>query len=95
VYDFDPCGVVVRSGYFVDGQFHVGSDGQIAVARPSDTYQYGILAGCTADDVDRAVESAWRAFRQTDWASCSPRQRVRILHRWADLIDADAKTLAP
>ena len=49
MYDFDPDRVVVRSGYFADGQFHLGSDDQIAVTRPSDARRYAIVAGCTAD----------------------------------------------
>jgi aldehyde dehydrogenase (NAD+) len=47
-----------------------------------------------ADLVDRAVQDAWRAWKTSNWARCAPRERARVLRRWADLIDADAQALA-
>ena len=44
--------------------------------------------------VDRAVETAQRALRSSGWGTSPPRERTRALHRWADLLEADAATLA-
>jgi acyl-CoA reductase-like NAD-dependent aldehyde dehydrogenase len=44
-------------------------------------------------DVDRAVSAAARAFEQTTWPSRA-KERARLLHRLADLVEADAEHLA-
>jgi aldehyde dehydrogenase (NAD+) len=92
---FDPAAVVVRSGHFIDGEYIDEGASRIEVARPSDGVVYATVP--VADDamVDRAVESAWHAFRTSAWARMAPRDRARILRRFADLIAADAATLAP
>jgi len=40
-----------------------------------------------ADDVDRAVRSARRAFRAGVWSRLEPRARMEVLYRFASLID--------
>ena len=40
-----------------------------------------------ADDVDRAVRSARRAFRAGVWSRLEPRARMEVLYRFATLID--------
>nr|WP_231997033.1 aldehyde dehydrogenase family protein [Pseudomonas arsenicoxydans] len=45
--------------------------------------------------VDEAVNDAWQAFNCSDWSLRPPRERARVMRRWADLIEADAETLAP
>jgi aldehyde dehydrogenase (NAD+)/phenylacetaldehyde dehydrogenase len=45
-------------------------------------------------DVDAIVETSWKAFRKADWADLSPLQRERLLHRFADAIEADLPRLA-
>jgi len=41
-----------------------------------------------------AVAAAKRALRESGWSGLRPRERTRVLHRWADLIEAEAVTLA-
>ncbi len=43
--------------------------------------------------VDAAVESARKALKDSGWGGTRPRDRVRALHRWADLMDAHAEEL--
>ena len=45
-------------------------------------------------DVDRAVESAWKAFRAPSWAKISATARGALLRKLADLIAAEADRLA-
>lgn len=52
------------------------------------------LPDCGQADVDRAVAAGRRAFDSGAWSDIAPRERARILHRWADLIARDAETLA-
>jgi aldehyde dehydrogenase (NAD+) len=40
------------------------------------------------------VSSAKNAFRTSDWAKRPPRERARVMRRWADLVDANRQELA-
>jgi len=91
---FDPDQVAVRSAHFVGGQYVEGGVDTIHVRRPSDGKVYAALPVAGADLVDRAAQDAAHAFRTSDWARCAPRERARVLRRWADLIDNDVHTLA-
>ncbi|GAB6852090.1 aldehyde dehydrogenase family protein [Paraburkholderia kururiensis] len=90
---FDPALVSVRSAHFIGGRY-VSGPAALDVARPSDGAVYADLPIASADEVDRAVENAWQAFRTSDWARRAPRERARVLRRWAELIEADVDTLA-
>lgn len=46
------------------------------------------------DDVDAIVSAARRALRDPAWRDLSPLQRERLLHRFANAIEADAPRLA-
>ncbi len=52
------------------------------------------VAEAGAEDVDRAVQAARRAFEDPAWAGMRPCDRERLLHRLADLIEANADELA-
>jgi aldehyde dehydrogenase (NAD+) len=91
--DFDPQDVQVPNGHYIDGALVGGGAERLAVRRPSDNQVYADLAIGDAEVVDRAVASAQRAFRTTGWATGAPRERARILRRWADLIEAKAAEL--
>jgi phenylacetaldehyde dehydrogenase len=47
-----------------------------------------------AEDVDRAVRAARRAFESGPWPSLSPSERGRLLWKLADLLEAHAEELA-
>ena len=61
---------------------------------PSDGVALADAPVAGAEIVDRAVETAQRALRSSGWGSAPPRDRTRALHAWADLLEADAPTLA-
>jgi acyl-CoA reductase-like NAD-dependent aldehyde dehydrogenase len=48
----------------------------------------------SAADVDAIVEASWTAFREATWRDLAPLQRERLLHRFADAIEADLPRLA-
>ena len=85
----------MRSAHFIGGQYVEGKPNTIDVKRPSDGVSYAGLPVADADLVDQAVQDSWSAFKSSDWARRAPRDRARVMRRWADLIDADVKTLAP
>lgn len=92
-WDYDPDAVPVRSGHFIGGSI-VDDRPAIEVRRPSDSAVYGAIPEAGEDGVDRAVASARKAFRDSDWARIEPRRRARILHRWADLLEHHVDELA-
>ena len=92
---FDPAAVTVRSGHFIGGEYVDEGARRIEVARPSDGVMYASVPLADADMIDRAVENAWQAFRTSGWRSMAPRERARILRRFADLVAADVETLGP
>ncbi len=92
---FDPASVRIPTGFFADAAIRESRGPAIGVLRPSDSQCYADIPDCTVDEVDQAVQGAWRAARDSNWATCPPRQRAKVLRRWADLIEADAPVLAP
>lgn len=91
---FDPNTILIQQAHYIDGRYVQQSRHHIDVARPSDGVGYAALPIAGADLVDEAVEAAWRAQKKSDWATRPPRERARVLRRWADLVEADAETLA-
>ena len=90
---FDPDTIAVPSGHFIAGRL-VAHTARIAVQRPSDGRFHADLPLADADTVDAAVQNAWQAWLGTGWARCAPRDRARVLRRWADLVEAQAPVLA-
>ena len=64
------------------------------VIRPSDGHIYHEVKASTPNDINFAVENAWSAFNTSGWSSMPPRDRMRIMRSWADLIDEDVENLA-
>jgi len=95
VNTFDPNAIAVRSGHFIGGAYLDAQGPTLDVARPSDGQIYASVPIGDERLVGYAVDNAWDAWRKSGWATMSPRERARILRRFADLVAADAATLAP
>ena len=90
----DPVQLEVPTGHFIAGSLlRTGAPG-IEVRRPSDGKPYAMLEVAGAQLVDEAVRDANRAWEHSDWASRPPRERARVLKRWADLIEDGARRQA-
>lgn len=89
---FDPNTVHLPLGHVIDGAL-VPANGALPMRRPSDAAEYAACPVADAETVDRAVQSAKRA-QAAGWGGATPRDRTRALHKWADLIEADAPQLA-
>ena len=73
--------------HFIDGMETASASGRTFPAiDPSTAEEIGQVAFGEAIDVDRAVQSAKRAYEAGDWAKASPGERARILRKLADLI---------
>jgi len=79
---------------FINGGLSLSqSDATVEVINPSNGRRLlEIPGGCEAD-VDCAVASARDAFDDGRWSEAPPSQRKQTLHRFADLIQADAAAL--
>ncbi|MCT7378115.1 aldehyde dehydrogenase family protein [Chelativorans salis] len=90
---FDPDRLDLPKGHFIGGAC-VPARGVLPMHRPSDGKEFGACPIASEDFVDQAVATAKKALRDSGWATCPPRRRTNLLHRWADLMEAEAVTLA-
>lgn len=90
---FDPDSLALPMGHFI-GDRLVAAKGAIAMHRPSDGKAYADCPVADADLVDKAVQTAKTALKQSNWGGIRPRERLKALHRWADLIERNAVELA-
>lgn len=90
---FDPLSLTLPQGHFIDGAY-VEDGPRIEVRAPSSGQVIGHIPVADAAMVDLAVTAARRALATSGWAGLHPRDRLRALHAWADLIEAEALTLA-
>ncbi|MBZ9765475.1 aldehyde dehydrogenase family protein [Mesorhizobium sp. CA6] len=90
---FNPDTIAHPVGHFIDGEL-VSAEGAMEMRRPSDGKSYAACPVAGVDLVDRAVESAKAALKASNWGGVRPRERTKALHAWADLMEAEAQTLA-
>jgi acyl-CoA reductase-like NAD-dependent aldehyde dehydrogenase len=80
---------------FIDGRFvDAAKGGRFATVNPANGETLAEMSAGTAEDIDRAVAAAKRAFRSGVWSRMAPRQRMEVLYRFANLIDRNAESLA-
>jgi acyl-CoA reductase-like NAD-dependent aldehyde dehydrogenase len=83
----------VRTQLFIDGRFVDAADGgTLPIINPHDGKVLAQVAEARAEDIDRAVDAARRAFPA--WSRMAAAERGRFLLRLADLIEARAPELA-
>lgn len=64
------------------------------VVDPATGQAFATVPAGGKEDIDRAVRAARQAFEQGDWPRMRGVDRERLLHRLADLIEANAQELA-
>jgi acyl-CoA reductase-like NAD-dependent aldehyde dehydrogenase len=85
----------MRTDAFIDGRYVAAADGQtFATVSPRDGTEIAQVARGRAEDVNRAVTAARRAFERGDWAYADPAQRGRVLVRLAELMTEHLDELA-
>src|SRR4051794_37900058 len=76
-------------GLFIDGgDAPASSDEQIDVHNPATGEVIARTAHGTAADIDRAVQSAARAFESKEWGGLDVRSRARLVNKIADAFEA-------
>ena len=81
-------------GLFIDGrETPAPSHEQIDVLNPATGEVIARIAHGTAQDVDRAIQSARRAFEGKEWGGMDVRSRARLVNRLADALEAQLPEL--
>ncbi|MEV6139081.1 5-carboxymethyl-2-hydroxymuconate semialdehyde dehydrogenase [Nocardia sp. NPDC051990] len=90
-----PADLPDRIQHYIDGQF-VDSvdDDTFEVLDPVTNETYVRAAAGKKADIDRAVRAARTAFTEGPWPKMLPRERSRVLHRIADLVESRDARLA-
>ncbi len=83
-----------RYRMFIDGVWVDAADGRtFQSVNPATGEAWAEIPEATAEDVDRAVRAAYRAFGEGPWAKALPTERGRYLRRLADLLAARSEEL--
>ncbi|QIB64943.1 aldehyde dehydrogenase family protein [Kineobactrum salinum] len=84
--------VFAEHGMFIDGMSApASSGGTIPVFDPSSGEQIAAVPEGTAEDVDRAVQAAKRAFGDPSWAGLKPAARERLILKLALVLEGHAQ----
>jgi len=85
----------IETRLFIDGKFvDAANGGRFTTINPANGRPIAEMSAGTAEDIDRAVAAARRAFRSGVWSRMAPRQRMEVMNRFAALIDEQAESLA-
>ena len=80
---------------YIDGEWCESISGRwLETKNPFTGKAWAIIPRGNAEDIDRAVQAANRAFVGGPWASMHPSDRGLLLHRVGELIAANAERLA-
>jgi len=79
----------------IGGKWQESSSGATFTTRdPGSGEVLATIAEGRAEDIDKAVKAAGKAFRETGWATMMASDRAAVLHRLADLVDQHRENLA-
>ena len=87
-------GLLPHYDLFINGEFvpSTNPDSKCTSKSPVDGSTLSTFANATKEDVDKAVDVAWEAFKT--WKKTTARQRSEILLKIADAIDKNREKLA-
>lgn len=92
-FAFDPAALTLRTAHFIGGAY-LDAPGTIDIRSPSTGEVLSRIPCADAEVVDQAVRTARAALEKSGWATMRPRDRRNALCAWADLMEAEARTLA-
>ena len=87
-------GLLPHYDLFIGGEFvpSTNPESKCTSISPVDGSTLSTFANATKEDVDKAVDAAWEAFKT--WKKTTPAQRYKILNQIADAIDQNKEKLA-
>jgi aldehyde dehydrogenase (NAD+) len=81
-------------GMFIGGKWRDSvEDSTFQTLDPGSGKVLANVAEGKAEDIDAAVKAAKKAFKESNWASMSARERGQYIHRLADLVDQNRQVL--
>jgi gamma-glutamyl-gamma-aminobutyraldehyde dehydrogenase len=85
----------LETRFFINGRFVDAIDGnRFESVNPATGKIIAEVAAANEKDVDAAVVAARKAYRSGVWSRMAPRERMKILYRFTQLIDEHAEQLA-
>jgi gamma-glutamyl-gamma-aminobutyraldehyde dehydrogenase len=85
----------IETRLFIDGDFvDAAGGGRFKTINPATGETLAEMSAGMPADIDRAVAAARGAYRSGSWSRIAPRERMEVLYRFADLIEAEAEGLA-
>ncbi|POR33938.1 Putative aldehyde dehydrogenase-like protein [Tolypocladium paradoxum] len=82
------------TGLFIDNEFVPSSGQEITTIDPATEETIAVVHAASAEDVDRAVNAAYGAFRSAAWKDMSAANRGILMTKLADLIEANKELFA-
>ena len=80
---------------WIDGAWSASRSGTVLhIENPATGDVFATAPDADAQDVDRAVQAAHRAFADGRWSRLTPGARSDAIHRFAELLDRDKEDLA-
>lgn len=79
--------------HYIDGRFEDGA-ATFESRDPANGKPWALMPEARADDVNRAVAAAERAFFNAEWANMTASDRGKLLYKLADLVEKNADHLA-
>ncbi|XP_076756533.1 mitochondrial 10-formyltetrahydrofolate dehydrogenase [Xylocopa sonorina] len=79
---------------FINGEFVNGHGKPIATINPHDESIICSVETASAEDVDKAVRAAKKAFEEGEWGKISARERGALLSKLADVMEEHKEELA-
>ncbi|QWK80587.1 aldehyde dehydrogenase [Ochrobactrum sp. BTU1] len=87
--------ITIRGQAFIDGRFSDAASGEtFDDISPRDGKVIARVAACDREDIDRAVQAGRRAFEAGVWRDRSPKERKKVLQRFASLFEKHMDELA-
>lgn len=87
-------GLVLPGLSLAAGQDRLTTSAMLADIDPCSAETFAEIPVASNADVDQIVDAAWHAFRAPAWRGLNPLARERLLHKFADAIEADLPRLA-
>ncbi len=87
--------IAIKGQAFIDGRFTDAASGEtFEDISPRDGKAIARVAACDREDIDRAVQAGRRAFEAGVWRDRSPKERKKVLQRFAALFEKHMDELA-
>ncbi|NND43676.1 MAG: aldehyde dehydrogenase family protein, partial [Xanthomonadales bacterium] len=85
----------IETRLFIDGQYtDAAAGGRFETVNPATGEVIAEMSAGGSEDIDAAVAAARRAYRAGAWSRMEPRARMRVLYRFAELVEANGESLA-